>query len=669
MPDGYEGVSNPPDGGNVSTVTPPPAENGAARDQWMNTAGGGSPKPAAPVGAGTQQAPTATPSPIQQPAPKPPTAPVVTSTKRGGLLGVMDSVTDALVGKTRPEVGTDADGNAYIKQHTMTRGQQWMRIAGEAMRGGAAGLAAGRGAGNMGKAAQAGIEAQQGASDKEKADVRQQVLDNANNQMLRMNMAEQAWRAKRLGVEANEHDIAFWQGQEDRLTKAGATELGTVAHPGDLTGALKVNPTMMEDLVKNHSLEFVPVQKDGVTQGFKVFKTSEGYRDSFVPAGKEFPTFNSVKGEYEWHQTTAPSTQGAIDDYWTGAGNAKLKFEGDKKEQELKEAQRKEAEQKATAGDKELQGKMDLTQAQIGEAKASAHEKTAQAGKLDFETQQLKNPTFGGSQTAGEQLAKIPPTLQNSLYGLADYTVNPESFPTRTTAKSGQMDRETAIGLAKQINPSYDETQYKNRNKTRMDFGSGKARATINSLNQAVDHLNRLSGSIQALNNSPFWVLNAGKNIYKASTDDPTLGNFKKDATAVANEMATVFKGSGATDQEIKAWKESISAASGPKTLNDGVDEMLQLMAGRLNAINDQWTSTMGDTRDFHILSPHARDILSKLPGGNDLVQADTSNSRQSYREVVPPTVQQQAPPRPPGVPPGAAWNQQANKGKGAWIL
>jgi hypothetical protein len=93
--------------------------------------------------------------------------------------------------------------------------------------------------------------------------------------------------------------------------------------------------------------------------------------------------------------------------------------------------------------------------------------------------------------------------------------------------------------------------------------------------------------------------------------------------------MATVFKGTGATDQEIKTWQDNLSSSQSPEQLKKGVDELLQLMNGRLKAIDDQWTSSMGTTRDFHILSPQSEQILHKL-GADYMVQADGANVRQA---------------------------------------
>jgi hypothetical protein len=311
---------------------------------------------------------------------------VITPQKRGGILGVVDSIADALTGKTRPEIGKDQDGNSYVKQVSLTHGEQWLRIAGEAIHGAAAGLAAGKGAGNMGKAALAGVEA--GQQDKQQqqkqekdmtAEARQQTLDNANNQILRMQIAEHTWNATRLKVKASQEDEDFAEKQEDRLKTNGGILLGTTAHAGDISHLMEKNPQLMEDLVKNHALEFVPNYENGQVAGFKVYKTNPGYRATVLPDGAVFHTFDTTTGHYLEHKASGPITQGEIDDYNTAAGNAALKFKTDQAESGLKAAQSAEASALAKAAPAEAA----KNQAEASKAYAEGRKADAEAREAD----------------------------------------------------------------------------------------------------------------------------------------------------------------------------------------------------------------------------------------------------------------------------------------------
>jgi hypothetical protein len=557
---------------------------------------------------------------------------VITPVKRGGLLGVVDGIADVLAGKTRPEIAKDQDGNAYVKNVSLSRGEQWERIGAEAFTGAMKGMAAGKGAGNLGKAGAAGVDQgeemakQRQQQEKDMtAEARQQTLDNANNQMLRMNMAEQTMKMAAMKTKATEDDINFAEEQTDRLVKEGGTVIGTMSRPDELRNILKVNPDVMKDMIEKHQIEIMPhYNPDGSPGGFKVIKMPDGYRTTMLPAGAEFKTFDQTTGQYLTHKSSDPITQGEVDDYNHAAGIAGVKFATDKQEADQKA--QAIAASKATASE---------APSKIAENLAEASEHRALASKA-YEDAAVAKAQAATAALGGKAVGDLPPALQQTVRGLANYSVDPATFPQRTYAKGGQMDRETAVGLAKQIDPDYDETQYKSRSKTRSDFASGKARQTINSLNQAVNHLDRMSRSAKALNNTSTRPVNAMANWWIDQRGDSRITTFQDDANAVQNEMATVFKGTGATDQEIKAWRDKISSSQSPKQLSDGVHELLQLMNGRLRAIDDQWNSSMGTTRDFHILSPDSVRILHAL-GGDELIGSDQTNMRQEPQAAAPP--------------------------------
>jgi hypothetical protein len=595
------------------------------------SAGGGSPTA---IPAGGAQAPASSGAAIaSQPMPSY-TTPTRTMTpvKRGGLLGVVDGIADVLAGKTTPEIYKDQDGNAFIKPSPLSRSQQWERIGAEAFTGAMKGMAAGKGAGNLGKAGAAGVDQgeemakQRQQQEKDMtAEARQQTLDNANNQMLRMNMAEQTMKMAAMKTKATEDDINFAEEQTDRLVKEGGTVIGTMSRPDELRNILKVNPDVMKDMIEKHQIEIMPhYNPDGSPGGFKVIKMPDGYRSTMLPAGAEFKTFDQTTGQYLTHKSSDPITQGEVDDYNHAAGIAGVKFATDKQEADQKA--QAIAASKATASE---------APSKIAENLAEASEHRALASKA-YEDAAVAKAQAATAALGGKAVGDLPPALQQTVRGLANYSVDPATFPQRTYAKGGQMDRETAVGLAKQIDPDYDETQYKSRSKTRSDFASGKARQTINSLNQAVNHLDRMSRSAKALNNTSTRPVNAMANWWIDQRGDSRITTFQDDANAVQNEMATVFKGTGATDQEIKAWRDKISSSQSPKQLSDGVHELLQLMNGRLRAIDDQWNSSMGTTRDFHILSPDSVRILHAL-GGDELIGSDQTNMRQEPQAAAPP--------------------------------
>jgi hypothetical protein len=296
-------------------------------------------------------------------------------------MGVVDSIADALVGKTKPEIGTDAHGNEYVKQQTMSRGQQWVRIGAGLVGGAAKGFAAGKGR-NPGAAAAAGFDQGQQQSKDAAAQtpaLQKQILANANYQKLRMDTAEQSWHLTAMKHEATEHDVLFAQGQEDRLMKVdGATLLGTAADPNDIGNILKVEPNVMQSMIQNHQIEILPhYNPDGTNGGIRVFKMPDGYRKTIEPAGTAFHTFDSTTGQYIEHKSSEPLTAGEVDDYETAAGNAAQKFKLDQANIAQKAAQT--AQEKANAG--KANAEATKVPSEIAKNRAETNKNNAEAEK------------------------------------------------------------------------------------------------------------------------------------------------------------------------------------------------------------------------------------------------------------------------------------------------
>jgi hypothetical protein len=324
---------------------------------------------------------------------------VVTSQKKPGIMGVVDSIADALVGKTKPEIGTDANGNQYVKQQTMSRGEQWVRIGAGLAGGAAAGYAAGKGR-NPGAAAAAGFgQGQQQAKDAaaQTPELQKQMLANANYQKLRMDTAEQSWHLTAMQHEATQHDVTFAQGQEDRLMKVdGATLLGTAAHPNDIDRILKVEPNVMKAMIQDHQIEILPhYNPDGTAAGIRVFKMPDGYRKTIEPAGTTFHTFDSTTGQYAEHKSSEPLTAGEVDDYETAAGNAAQKFKLDQAGIEQKAAETAKAKADAGATTAKLPGEIAKGKAETARDYGEANAANARA---------TKDQTDSGTGPKGEAL-------------------------------------------------------------------------------------------------------------------------------------------------------------------------------------------------------------------------------------------------------------------------
>lgn len=187
------------------------------------------------------------------------------------------------------------------------------------------------------------------------------------------------------------------------------------------------------------------------------------------------------------------------------------------------------------------------------------------------------------------------------------------------------------MGLASAYDPSFDAKEYGIKMNLRKDFTSGADAKNIASLNTAVQHLNELKQASDGLNNADWQPYNTVANYIIQQRGDPRVTRFNAAATAVQNELATVFKGTGGTDQEIKQWRDNLSSSQSPKQLHSSIDEALTLMSGRLNALQNKYAEGLGKPADFNMISPKSREILGQFgEAGKSVLNADSNTSQPS---------------------------------------
>jgi hypothetical protein len=549
---------------NTGTVTgtgvaPPPSEaappnsNVAARDSWLKTAGGGDAQPEA-----KSDAPETQPNLSAQPIAEQPTQQVpvpVTSMKRGGLLGVVDSIADVLAGKTRPELGKDPDGNLYVKQHTMSRGEQWMRIAGEAVHGAAAGMAAGRGAGNQGKAGLAGWQAGEEDQDKQKQnaqDMQGQVdrdqMQKANNQMLQMKTAEFAWNQAREKVKASQDDIKFNDEQVKQLTDAGGKVIGVAAHPGDIGDILKVQPDVMKHLVEKGTIQIKKnLDEDGNVIGIKAILMPDEWGKTLLPPGTQGSTFNPVSGQIEHFNYSDPVTQGEKAVHDASAVTAKDEFDAKKRKAQKEAADLANTQSETNARNQELPGK-------IAETKAGTAQKYAEAGRATAE---------GAAATAKTADTDDPALV--SMIGTGQMPVGRLSY---------LLARNPALaGAVAKAYPGFDGSKVEGYTKTYADFTSGHTSQELLSGGTALQHMAELRAMNTADSHLP-WT--------------PAYNAYQSKANQVAVELAKFYGNS--TIEGIRSYHDTLMAQL-PGKRDAAITTQAQSMADRLDNYATKWAN------------------------------------------------------------------------------
>lgn len=214
----------------------------------------------------------------------------------------------------------------------------------------------------------------------------------------------------------------------------------------------------------------------------------------------------------------------------------------------------------------------------------------------------------------GSALAGLSPEDQSVVKAIAEYR-----FPVTNLRNKNMM---ALVKRAYAYDPTFDAKEYATRAGVRKDFTSGKASQTILSLNTAVGHLNSLAKAANDLDNGSVQKWNQFRNALTTGlTDDARVTKFNTTANAVAGELATVFKNTSGTDQEIKSWHDKISSSQTPGQLKANIKEAIDLIGSRLHSLHNKYEQGMGKKADFQILSPKSRQILRGL--GVDMNQFD----------------------------------------------
>jgi hypothetical protein len=213
-------------------------------------------------------------------------------------------------------------------------------------------------------------------------------------------------------------------------------------------------------------------------------------------------------------------------------------------------------------------------------------------------------------------LTQFPAMVQTQIKGLADYSLLPTSFPTR--AAKGEMDRATAVALAKQYDPTYDENSAAARQAMVKSISTGPNSVTINAANTLVQHLALLKQNASGLaaNNGGLAPLIPGlrtaTNALQSAVGSPLQGNFNNNLTAVATEAARVYSGGVPTQAEIDEWKKGINVNSTPAQINGYINTVTDLMSGKLSTIAQQYQGTMGNLGGFQVLTDANASLMKK---------------------------------------------------------
>lgn len=172
------------------------------------------------------------------------------------------------------------------------------------------------------------------------------------------------------------------------------------------------------------------------------------------------------------------------------------------------------------------------------------------------------------------------------------------------------------------VDKNFDQNAYKVRSDMYHDFTVGPTSKIINALNQAPLHAKELAGAYDQLHNLPVgggighWINNSLTSMQSLTNtgQQAATGAFNASQPAVADELATLYKGSSGTIPGITAQEDAFPMGAPPAESNNALKTASKLMADRLKVLETRWRNGMGPTAGmFPIVSPDARNALTYL--------------------------------------------------------
>jgi hypothetical protein len=216
--------------------------------------------------------------------------------------------------------------------------------------------------------------------------------------------------------------------------------------------------------------------------------------------------------------------------------------------------------------------------------------------------------------TGQAYLDTLPIGAQNKIKAVVEGRVPLTSFSVRNNQ------RDAIIQQATQYDPSFTAALAPARAANYKNFTSGVEARNITSNNMAISHLGTFYDLGQAIDNGDVKLFNTIKNRLATELGKPEVNNMAMSTQAVGEELMRVFRQVNASESEAKMFMDKLSTSSSTAQIKGAASTAVELMKGRLDALNDQWRRGSGTEQDFpNIVSPKSQAVLQRMGIGGAL--------------------------------------------------
>jgi hypothetical protein len=228
-------------------------------------------------------------------------------------------------------------------------------------------------------------------------------------------------------------------------------------------------------------------------------------------------------------------------------------------------------------------------------------------------------PSGGGMYSKG-----TPDDIEAAARAVANYDADLATLP--------RQDKTAILARARAINPKFNQINYNTNRSLKASYTSGKQSGNIISLNTALGHLGDLRTAGKALDNGNLPLLNVIANQVGVQLGDNPATNFEAIRDAVANELATTFKGSSGTDIGLQNMLTTIKNSQSPKQLEGVIKTNVKLLKSRLDALNDNYKKQTGI--DYPVLDETKKPFVDEMLNGTSGIPSDEDINKMTPEEL-----------------------------------
>jgi hypothetical protein len=234
--------------------------------------------------------------------------------------------------------------------------------------------------------------------------------------------------------------------------------------------------------------------------------------------------------------------------------------------------------------------------------------------------------TGPGAAPSGFTIANVPPQLRPQVQAALDYRA---ALP---SAARANPQNQAIRYWTYQLDPTYDETTFPERNKVLQQTTKDAQTGSIGAINTALGHLGELNLAAQAVEKHDTPALNALANKLHLMAGNDDQSTYNLILHRVSPELTSAYVAGGGGEHERGANEGDFDLSKGAKQIQSNIAESANLLNSKLDSKRQAWNAAFrpyrdADQFDNRFLTPQARDTLGRLSSQAPTAQAAANNT------------------------------------------